>query len=112
MVKHTKGPWIHKDGSIFTRDGYTHIADLEDYNPNSNNIDHAAIEAEINANGELLAAAPVLLEQRDELLKALQLIHVMAAEMIRTDNPDFKYQIEAEARAVIANATKEAASEN
>jgi len=99
--KHTLGPWTADfegeddfDGIPITakdRDGYVPVANVPVY---------YADRPEREANARLIASAPELKEQRDELLDALELTIVDCADLL----PDFH---KAQIRAAIAKAKGE-----
>jgi hypothetical protein len=72
MTEHTPGPWIFEDGKIFsviTLDAgpiqevhYERVVDLPMYNPNDESVNHEWWEQRNEADGQLIAAAPDLLE--------------------------------------------------
>lgn len=61
-VKHTPGKWADIKGYIVCKTGYT-IASVNSYNTE-----------EGKANASLIASAPLLLEERNELLETLKYI--------------------------------------
>lgn len=75
-MKHTQGTWNHSDGSIYS-ESTEHGADIATVNTTSAHF----TDEEAEANGNLLAAAP-------ELLEALQVIKNV---LTGWDHKDGKY---------------------
>lgn len=79
---YTKGPWFAEGHSIFTRQGAYYIAELKSNANSSNSYVRGRLEAQ--ANAQLIAAAPELLEA---LIMALtELRDVQNGETVSEDN--------------------------
>jgi len=68
-VEHTKGLWEYENGSIIATDTGNCIAILNSYAPDD---EDAVPQAQIDADGRLLAAAPVLLTACVEFVRKVE----------------------------------------
>jgi hypothetical protein len=71
MTKHTPGPWVRDDESIYAPDGsaWKQVAEIPNWRTNPGEV----LTAEDNANALLIADAPAMLEALEIGLQALRL---------------------------------------
>jgi hypothetical protein len=95
MTKHTPGPWVRDDESIYAPDGsaWKQVAEIPNWRTNPGEV----LTAEDNANALLIADAPAMLE----LLKTLCLPMVSMRPDVALPMGE-RLEVMQEARALIA----------
>jgi hypothetical protein len=70
MTKHTPGPWVRDDESIYAPDGsaWKQVAEIPNWRTNPGEV----LTAEDNANALLIADAPAMLEALEIAFNALR----------------------------------------